>query len=158
MDATRTKPCLWLVWLKISMLGQVQMANSPRLQANLNHNSWDRPLFPTLMGTSCLLLIIWMITKKKKKVGEGVVKLGKILFSRLLAVSCWGQYGKLWNMSLEKPVKLNMHTVRSEGGSSYLCISVFQWQGYLRDSNCIYSVICWLFAFAFPLLTLDGFD
>lgn len=48
---------------------------------------------------------------KKKKVGEGIVELEKILFSRLLAVSCWGQYGKLWNMSLEKPVKLNTHSV-----------------------------------------------
>lgn len=48
---------------------------------------------------------------KKKKVGEGVVKLEKILFSRLLAVSCRGQYGKLQNTTLQKLVKLNTHSM-----------------------------------------------
>lgn len=59
---------------------------------------------------------------KKKKVEERVVKLEKILFSRLLAVSCWGQYGKLWNMSLEKPVKLNTHSVFAQEEDRVICV------------------------------------
>lgn len=157
MDTARTKPCLWLVWLKISMLGQVQMANSPRLQANLNHNSWDRPLFPTLMGTSCLLLIIWMITRKKSGGGSSEVR-EDIIFQTVGCVLL----GTIWKaMEYEswKTCQVKYaQCVCSEEGSSYLCTSVFQWQGYLRGSNCIYLVICWLFAFAFPPLTLDGFD
>lgn len=159
VDRTRTKPCLWLGWLKISMLGQVQMANSPRLQANLNHNSWDRPLFPTLMGTSCLLLIIWMITRKKKRSGGGSSEVREdIIFQTVGCVllrTIWKttEYESWKTCQVKYP-----QGVRSEEGSSYLCTSVFRWQGYLKGSNCICLVICWFFAFAFPLLLLDGFD